>query len=238
MELPATYRRALVVFAHPDDAEFGMAGTVARLVEHGLEVIYVQVTDGSKGTSDPNVPPHEIAAIRAAEQREAACVLGVREVVFLGYEDGLLEVSLDLRRAIVAEIRRWKPDIVICQHPARIWGTGSIFINHPDHIACGEATLAAVYPSARDHLVFPDLLQQGLEPHKVREVWLVTMREADFFVDVTPTVEKKIAALLCHHSQVGGRGPELAEMIKKRLRERAEGTGYEYAEGFSRIKIG
>ncbi len=238
MENPERFERAMVVFAHPDDAEFGCAATVAKWARQGTEVVYVLVTDGGKGTSDPNVTPRQISEIRLAEQRDAARVLGVREVVPLGFEDGVLQPTLDLRRAIVAEIRRYKPDVVICQHPSRFWATGSIFANHPDHIACGEATLAAIYPSARDRWVFPDLLEQGLEPHKVKEAWVVTWEGADHYEDVTETVDLKVEALLCHRSQVGQRGPEFVEMIKQRLRDRAQGTGFEYAESYRRLKIG
>lgn len=238
MEQPEKIERMMAVFAHPDDGEFGCAGTAAKFAREGTEVIYVLVTDGSKGTSDPATPPTKISQIRYAEQRAAAATLGVKHVVTLGYEDGVLEPSIDLRRAIVAEIRRYKPEVVIAQHPTRFWTTGSVFANHPDHIACGEATLAAVYPSARDHLFFPQLLAEGLQPHKVREAWITAWQGADHFVDITDTIDLKIKALRCHHSQVGHLGPEFDENIRQRHRERAKGSGFEYAESFLRMRVG
>src|SRR5947209_10774991 len=157
-------QRAMVVFAHPDDAEFGSSGTVARMTCDGKDVVYVVVTDGSKGSSDPDMTRERLTAMREREQRAAAEVLGVSDVCFLGFEDGVLEPSIGVRKAISGAIRRYRPDVVIAQNPARDLST-VIFAQHPDHLAAGEATLAAVYPSARDRMTFPELLEQGLEPH-------------------------------------------------------------------------
>nr|MBA2448532.1 PIG-L family deacetylase [Chloroflexota bacterium] len=161
----------MVVVAHPDDAEFMAAGTVAKWAREGKDVVYVLCTNGDKGTSDQSVSPVDLAEARRREQQAAGDRLGVREVVFLGYEDGVLQNSLALRRDVVRQIRRFKPDVVVCQDPTTRWSAQG-YINHPDHRAAGDATLDAVYPSARDPHVFPDLLAEGLEPHKVREVYV------------------------------------------------------------------
>ena len=151
----------MVVVAHADDAEFGCSGTVAKLCAEGWDMVYVLCTDGSKGTSDREFDPAELARVRQQEQVNAGEVLGLKDVVFLGYEDSMLQPTLELRRDIAREIRRHKPDVVICQYPMRTldgyWGVG-----HPDHMAAGEATLAAIFPTARDHLTFPELLEDGL----------------------------------------------------------------------------
>src|SRR5437867_4078566 len=171
-ELVEPLECALVIFSHPDDAEFGAAATIAALVARGARVDYVVTTDGGKGTDDPGVTPEQLAATRIAEQRAAADVLGVGAMVHLGYPDGYLPPAPDLRRDIVRQIRRFRPDVVIAQNPQRRLD-GNPFIAHPDHLATGEATLAAVYPAARDRLNFPELIAEGLEPWKVRQT-LVT----------------------------------------------------------------
>jgi LmbE family N-acetylglucosaminyl deacetylase len=165
------YERVLVVSAHPDDPEFGFGATVARLAREGAEVTYVVCTDGAQGGEDPAVPDLELTETRYQEQREAAEVLGVREVVFLGYRDGHLTPSLELRRAITREIRKAKPDLVLTHYPARTL-SAPIGALHPDHLAVGEATLAAVYPDSRNPRAFQELLQEGHEPHRVKEVWV------------------------------------------------------------------
>lgn len=227
--------RALVVFAHPDDAEFGSAGTSAKLAREGKDVYYVVVTDGSKGSSDPEVTPAQLIQTRRDEQCEAARVVGVRDVDFLNFEDGMLEPSLDVRKAITAAIRRFRPDVVICPSPERNLAMG-VFVQHPDHLAAGEAALAAVYPCARDRMTFPDLLAEGLEPHAVREVWITGTGAPDFFVDITDTIGTKVEALQAHASQVGHR--EVEEFVPERARQLGESQGMQFAEGFKRIVIG
>ena len=227
-------QRAMVVFAHPDDAEFGTAGTVARMTCDGKEVVYVVVTDGSKGSSDPAMTRERLTATREREQRAAAEVLRVSDVCFLGFEDGVLEPSMAVRKAISAAIRKYKPDVVISQSPVRDLGT-VIFAQHPDHLAAGEATLASVYPSARDRMTFPELLDQGLEPHIVREVWIVGTGRPDFFVDVSTVLDMKVRALRAHKSQVGERNIE--ETVPQRARALAEGQDMDYAEAFLRMVL-
>src|SRR5436190_10824895 len=157
-------RSVLVIVAHPDDAEFMAAGTIGKWAQEGKEINYVLCTAGDKGSSDRTMPPSKLAEIRRVEQREACNRLGVKELVFLGYEDGVLQNTLGLRRDIVREIRRFKPDIVLCQDPTTRW-TPQGTINHPDHRATGDAAVDAIFPSARDRMVFPELLCEGFEAH-------------------------------------------------------------------------
>jgi len=192
--------RILVVTAHPDDVDFGAAGSVAAWTDRGIEVSYCVVTDGDAGGFDPNVPRTEIAGIRQAEQRAAAAHVGVDRVTFLGYPDGRLEPTLDLRRDIARVIRETRPQRVVCQSPER--NLARIYASHPDHLAAGEATLCAVYPDARNPFAFPELAEAGYDAWTVAEVWLMTMvDEADRFVDITDGFERKMKALLAHESQ-------------------------------------
>ena len=191
--------RVLVVTAHPDDVDFGAAGTVANWTDGGVEVAYCVVTDGDAGGFDPLVPRGNIAGIRRAEQSAAAKELGVDEVRFLGYPDGRLEVSLDLRRDISREIRRFKPDVVVTQSPVRDFR--SVYGSHPDHLATGEAAICAVYPDARNPFTFTELLDEGFEPHAVGQVWVMSAQSPDHFVDTTHQFDRKITALLRHESQ-------------------------------------
>jgi LmbE family N-acetylglucosaminyl deacetylase len=233
-----SYERVLVVSAHPDDPEFGFGASVAKLAGDGAEVYYVICTDGSQGGEDPSVPDAELTAVRYAEQRAAAEVLGVRDVVFLGFRDGYLAATVELRRAITREIRRLKPDLVLTHSPVRSLSVG-IGASHPDHLAVGEATLAAIYPDARNPRAYRDLLAEGLEAHRVKEVWLPGFDQSDHFVDATGLVEKKIEAIMCHRSQLEkpGREPGTPEKwILERMRQVGEKAGVEYAEAFKKIQ--
>ena len=195
-------RRVLAVFAHPDDIDFGAAGTVARWVDAGIEVAYVLVTRGEAGGTDAT-PRDQIGAIREAEQRAAAAAVGVTNVTFLeGYADGAVYVTHELRRDIAREIRRFRPDRVLTNSPLRRWDTLN-GPNHPDHIAVGEATTNAVYPDARNPYAHPELLEkEGLEPWTVREVWYSGGPSPDHYVDVTEVFDRKLAALRAHASQL------------------------------------
>ncbi|MFQ6059487.1 MAG: PIG-L deacetylase family protein [Anaerolineae bacterium] len=228
-------QRIMVIVAHPDDTEFGVGGTVAKLTQAGKEVTYVICTNGDKGSSDPEMTSERLAEIREQEQRVAAQLLGVKEVVFLGYRDGELMPTLELRRDITREIRRYKPDAVFTQDPTTRY-IGQVYINHPDHRAAGEAALAAVFPSARDRLTFPELAAEGLEPHKVREVYLTLTLAPDYWVDITDTLDLKIAALMEHRSQF--EDPQrIVEWVRERARQVAEGQGMSYAEAFKRLTL-
>jgi LmbE family N-acetylglucosaminyl deacetylase len=228
----------LVVMAHPDDAEFGCGGTIARWAAAGKEINYLLCTSGDKGSSDPTIAPYQIAQTRRGEQINAAHALGARDVVFLSYEDGVLRNTLDLRRDIVREIRRFRPDAVICQDPTMRFG-GNRYINHPDHRAAGDACLDAVYPSARDPHVFPELLVENLLPHKVREVFMSTQQNADVWIDITDCFERKLEGLRQHTSQIGERFEQVVERIKERSRAltKAQGLPFEFAEGYRYFRL-
>jgi LmbE family N-acetylglucosaminyl deacetylase len=218
-ELISPLERVLVVISHPDDGEFGAGPTIAHLTAGGARVDYVVTTDGSKGTEDPDVTPEQLSTTRMAEQRAAADLLGVGEIVHLGYPDGYLEPSLELRRDITRQIRRFRPDLVITQNPQRRLDHNP-FIGHPDHLATGEATLASVYPAARDHLNFPELWRdEKLEPWKVRQVLLTGVEEPNLWIDVGETFEIGLQSILAHVSQV-----EPAR-VEERMRERARIVG-------------
>jgi LmbE family N-acetylglucosaminyl deacetylase len=225
--------RALVIFSHPDDAEFSAASTIALLTARGTRVDYVVTTDGGKGTEDPAVTPAQLSATREGEQRAAADRLGVSEIVHLGYPDGYLTPSLDLRRDIVRQIRRFRPDLVIAQNPVRRQD-GNPFIGHPDHLATGEATLAAVYPAARDRLNFPELLDEGLEPWKVRQVLVSGVEQPNLFLDVSGTFQVGLEALFCHVSQIGDRA-EVEAGARERAEERGKLAGLPLASAFLSI---
>lgn len=192
--------RILVITAHPDDVEFAAGGTIAGWTDRGIDVSYCIVTDGDAGGFDPSIPRTEIPGIRRAEQEAAAEVLGVRNLHFLGYPDGRLTVSLDLRRDLSRVIRQVRPQRVLCSSPQRNWDR--IYANHPDHLAAGEAALCAVYPDARNDFAFPELLDEGLTGHAVPEVWVMGGPDPDVYVDTTDQLYRKVKALLCHASQL------------------------------------
>jgi LmbE family N-acetylglucosaminyl deacetylase len=235
-------RSVLVVVAHPDDAEFMSAGTIGKWAREGKEINYVLCTAGDKGTSDRSMSPAKLVEIRKQEQREACNRLGARELVFLNYEDGVLQNTLELRRDIVREIRRFKPDVVLCQDPTTRWSAQG-YINHPDHRAAGDATLDSVYPSARDALAFPELLREGFEPHKVLEVYLGGTNTPDVFVDIEDSIHLKVAALKAHVSQVGN-GPrpdrpgwDLETVIRERAGQIGQSQGLKYAESYKYFRL-
>ncbi len=206
--------RILVVTAHPDDVDFGVAGTVARWTAAGAQVTYCIVTDGDAGGFDPDVPREEIGVIRRAEQTAAAAQVGVEELHFLGHPDGRLEVTMELRKDISRVIRQVRPRRVVTQSPLRTMD--SVYRNHPDHLACGEATCCAVYPDSRNPFTFTELLTDGFEPWTVEELWVMgTVPGAEeAFVDITDTFDAKMQALRCHVSQMTD-----PDGIEDRLRE-------------------
>jgi LmbE family N-acetylglucosaminyl deacetylase len=226
--------RAMAVFAHPDDAEFGCGGTIAKWVSEGIEIVYVVATDGSKGSADPAMTSEQLITMRRQEQRKAADVLGVKDIVFLGYPDGYLEHTLALRKDIARAIRQFRPERLIAMTPYRSFSINS-YINHPDHLAVGDATLAAVYPTARDRLTFPELLAEGLEPYAVREVYVTGTDSPDTWVDITQTIDKKIEALYQHTSQI--HSPEMPDWVRTRAKEAAQGHDMEYAESFKKFTL-
>jgi LmbE family N-acetylglucosaminyl deacetylase len=222
----------MVVTPHPDDAEFGVAGTVARLTRERKDVVYVVCTNGDKGSSNNNMKSDELVRIREEEQLAAARLLGVREVIFLHYPDQALEDTPEFRKKIVCLVRKYKPHIVVTADPYRryIW--------HRDHRITGQVTLDAIFPYARDFLSYPDLIEQGLQPHKVREVWLWGSENPNYCSDITDTFDIKIAALRCHKSQLGDRrSSELGKYLRERCRMMAKEEDYELAEAFHREEI-
>jgi LmbE family N-acetylglucosaminyl deacetylase len=221
----------LVVAPHADDAEFGVAGTVARWVKEGKQVVYVICSNGEKGTSDPNMSPEALTRIRRQEQLDAARVLGVREVVFLGYPDQGIEETAEFRKEIVRQIRTFQPELVATSDPYRkyLW--------HRDHRITGVVTLDAVYPYARDHLAYPDLYTEGYLPHKVKEVWTWGSDEPNYWSNISATWDIKLEALRCHKSQVAEDFAGVKEWITRRATEAAEGKDYKYAEAFHRVEV-
>jgi len=198
----AGVQRALVVTAHPDDVDFGAAGTIASWVKAGTEVAYCVVTDGDAGGSDRSISRADMAALRQQEQRAAAAEIGVSEVTFLGFPDGRLGpwLSFDLRREITRAVRRFRPERLLCQSPERNWER--VGASHPDHLTVGDAAVCVAYPDARNPFAHPELVAEGLEPHAVGEVWLMASPRPNRAVDITPFFEAKLRALRRHVSQV------------------------------------
>ncbi len=228
MSDPTLPERVLVVVAHPDDVDFGAAGTVATLTSQGCSVVYCVVSDGSAGSSDPNVDLSTLAKTRETEQREAGETVGVHDVVFLGHPDGRLEPGLGMRRDISRVIRQVRPDRVITQSPERNYER--IRASHPDHLAVGEATLRAVYPDARNPYAHPELLAEGLEPFEVPEVWLMASPKADQAVDITEVFDLKVAALRAHRTQIDD-----PEGLAKFVREWTSATAQRFGLGEGRL---
>jgi LmbE family N-acetylglucosaminyl deacetylase len=198
-ETDVDVERILVVTAHPDDVDFGAAGSVARWTDAGIEVAYCICTDGEAGGFDTSIPRPTMAEIRRAEQTAAAKVVGVTDLTFLGHPDGRLEATIELRAEISRVIRRVRPQRVVGQSPER--NLQQIYASHPDHLAAGVATMAAVYPDARNPFAHPELLTEGLEPWSVDETYLMTAAQSDTFVDMTDWFDRKLEALRCHVSQ-------------------------------------
>jgi LmbE family N-acetylglucosaminyl deacetylase len=224
--------RVLVVTAHPDDSEFGAGGTVAKFGKEGREVAYCIVTNGNKGSSDRTMTPERLAGIRAEEQRNAARVLGVERVTFLGYPDGEVEDTRDLRRDVSREIRRFRPDLVVCQNPNRTYNLGA---SHRDHRTVGGVVLDCVYPLARDHLAFPELMPE-FEPYRVREVYVMQWNEPHIVNDISEVIDLKVKALACHASQFKD-FQAVETRVRERNKELGAARGYAYAETFDRIVI-
>jgi LmbE family N-acetylglucosaminyl deacetylase len=219
----------LVVGAHPDDPEFGCAATIAKWARQGRQIDYVLLTSGDKGSHDPAQRPGQVAAIRENEQRAAAQELGVRSVKFLHYPDGMLENTMELRRHLCGLIRKLKPDILLTIDPWRRYQM------HPDHRAAGQVALDAVW-AAREWYLFPEQLVDG-EPWRVKEVYLFWTDSADYWEDISESLDRRILALKHHDSQVNGRIDDIAERIRKGTHEIGEPHGYQHAEAFKRLQL-
>jgi LmbE family N-acetylglucosaminyl deacetylase len=229
--------RVMVIGAHPDDPEFGCAGTVIKWAQAGKSITYVLLTSGDKGSRGPDVRPGQLAALREAEQRAAAAELGVEQVIFLHYPDGLLQNTLDLRRRVCELLRQHQPHILVTIDPWRRYQL------HPDHRAAGLVALDAIY-AAREWYIFPEQLVDEAEPWRVKEAYLFWTDNADYWEDITCCIEARIAALMHHTSQVGADPEKLAERVRERARktgeearEKLDQDGYEYAEGFKRFQF-
>lgn len=230
------FERAVVVFAHPDDAEFGTAGTVAGWTKAGTDVVYVCVTDGSAGSNEPGVVREELREIRREEQEAACEVLGVGECVFLDLPDGAVEPTLELRRDITRVVRRVRPDVLVAPDPTRYWDEERTYVNHPDHRAVGQACMAVVNPDSSTRPQFPELLDEGLEPFEIPHLWIPTYEgDADTFIDISDTMETKIQALRCHKSQI--HDWPVDEWIGERAGQRGAAHGMEYAESFRTFRL-
>lgn len=222
--------RVMVIAAHPDDPEFGCAGTMLKWSTDGKQVTYVLLTSGDKGSHDPDLRPGRLAGMREHEQRAAAQDLGVQEVIFLRYPDGLLENTLELRRQLTNLLRLHKPHILVTIDPWRHYQL------HPDHRAAGQAALDAVY-AAREWYIFPEQLVGEMEPWRVKEVFLFWTDHADYWEDITCCFEARISAIARHASQVGLDVERLTERVREGARKTGETPGYEFAEAFKRFQF-
>lgn len=233
---PLTPQVVLGVAAHPDDLDFGASGTLAHFAQKGAKVYYLILTDGGKGTSDPNVSPETLIEARESEQRAAVAAIGGAGVDFLRYPDACLEVSMDLKKHIVAAIRKYKPDVVVTIDPSMLYAAELGFINHPDHRAAGQAALDAVFPLARDHLSFPELESESLTTHCTPTVLLINFNEHNYVVDISDTFTNKIDAIKAHNSQVSD-SAEILRWISEMSGTVGQDQGFKYAEAFVRIDI-
>ena len=229
-----TPKKAMVIMAHPDDVEFACAGTVARWVKEGATVAYVLCTSGDVGIADKGMTKEKAAQIREVEQSAAAEVVGVKEVVFLREPDGMLVNTLDLRKRLVREIRRFKPEVVITMDPTIVWSRED-YVNHPDHRAAGMATIDAVFPAAGQPNLFEELAEEGLTAHKVRKLYATNWNEASVFVDISETMDLKIEALRKHVSQMKDWDPE--PMMREWAAEVGKGKEMQYAEAFRVVTL-
>lgn len=224
----------LLIAAHPDDPEFSSAGTIAKWVAAGVQVVYILVTSGDKGTPDKTMTNERLSSTREQEQLAAAREIGVEDVVFLRFPDGLVQPDLRLRGEITRQIRRHRPYAILVHDPLTLFYNNQ-FINHPDHRAVGTATVDAIYPTARDPLQYPEqITEEGLEPHKVKEIYLWGSDQPTVVSDISETLERKIAALRHHASQVGA-SPDLDERIRTRAAEAGALAGVRYGESYRRV---
>jgi LmbE family N-acetylglucosaminyl deacetylase len=234
MSTPYIPESAMAIVAHPDDIEFSCAGTTARWVRAGARVAYVLCTSGDVGIDEPGMTRARATEIREAESREAAAIAGVSEVIFLREPDGLLQATLELRRRLVREIRRFRPEVVITGDPTVVWA-GDDYINHPDHRAAALGAVEAIFPAAGQPNLFEELAEEGLRPHTVRKVFVTEFGQGRYFVNIDETIDVKVNALRAHRSQMRDWDPE--EQIKRWAGEAARGKEMQYAEGFRVVTL-
>ncbi len=233
--LSQSFRTILCIAAHPDDIEFTIAGSVARWTREGRTVVFCLVTTGGAGTNDYTPSGDGLVPVRERELHEAARILGVSTVALLGYQDGVVEPTLGLRRDLTRVIRRHRPDVVVCSDPT-VRYYGNEYLNHPDHRAVASAALDAVFPSAETRGIFADLLTEGLEPHKVKEVFISGAEPPDTFIDIGETLETKCAALKAHASQVGS-GQWVDALLRDWAKRDGKRAGVAYAEAYRRMVL-
>ena len=227
--------KILAIGAHPDDLDFGCAGTMAKLTRQGNEAVYLIISDGSKGSQKVKVTSGKLAKIRQEEQKKAAKAVGVSEVIFLGIKDGEIENTKFLRKEIVKVIRKTKPDIIFSFDPAN-FDFDNPYRSHRDHRQAGEAVFDAIYPASGNESFFPELLKQGYKPHQVKEIWFSAGSKPNKIIDITKTIGDKIKALSCHKSQITGM-KEIEKMIKDWAARSGKKKGYKYAEAFRVVKF-
>ena len=233
--LGSALRRILCIAAHPDDLEFTVSGSVARWTREGRDATFCLVTTGGAGTNEHTPSSEGLLPIRERESREAARILGVTEVIFLGYQDGVVEPTIALRRELTRVIRRCRPDVVVCSDPT-VRYYGNEYLNHPDHRAVASAALDAVFPSSETRAIFPELLAEGLEPHKVKEVWISGALPPDSWIDIGDTLATKCASLKAHVSQVG-KGEWVDGLLRGWAVRDGKQAGVEHAEAFRRMVL-
>lgn len=234
---PPAPKRAMSIHAHPDDQEFTVGGTLAKWARAGCEIITVCITSGGAGSNKhtpPDMTRRALVAIREDEQRDAGRILGVKDTIFLGHEDGMLEPSIALRKELTRLIRRFRPEAVLTGDPSMRF-YGSTYMNHPDHRVAADVALDAVFPSAGTRLIFPELLDVGLEPHEVHQVYIHGAERPDTYVDISDVLDVKVAALRAHKSQMGEWDP--AEMITQWAREQGRRRKLAAAEAYRRMVL-
>jgi LmbE family N-acetylglucosaminyl deacetylase len=234
---PPAPQRAMSIHAHPDDQEFTVGGTLAKWARAGCEVITVCITSGGAGSNKytpPDMTRRALVAIREEEQREAGRILGVKDTIFLGHEDGMLEPSITLRKELTRLIRRFRPEAVLTGDPSMRF-YGSTYMNHPDHRVAADVALDAVFPSAGTRLIFPELLDVGLEPHEVHQVYIHGAERPNTYIDISDVLDVKVAALRAHKSQMGEWDP--AEMITQWAREQGKRRKLAAAEAYRRMVL-
>lgn len=234
---PLKPKVVLGISAHPDDLDFSCSATMAGFAKAGAKVYYLILTDGGKGSEDREMSSETLRDMRREEQRNAGKILGLADVFFCDYPDGTLQNSMDVKRDVVRRIRQVKPDVVVTMDPSVLYNAERGMINHPDHRAAGQAALDAVYPLARDHMSFPELLEEGLEPHKTKTVLMTNFVTSNFAMDVSDTIDLKFEALKKHTSQVPADMTQLKERFMDWATQSGSAYGYKFAETFVRIDL-
>ncbi|MCK5879277.1 MAG: PIG-L family deacetylase [Holophagae bacterium] len=229
-------KRALVIMAHPDDPDFTCSGTVTLMARRGIEVTYMILTNGDKGNHNPEITRNQLIAMRKIEQRESAEMCGVKEVMFMGQEDGFLKSTSELRKRVTREIRRIRPELIICQYPDR-YIVGEGYINHPDHRNAGLVALEAIFPAADNPMFYPDMMDEGYAPHKIKQLYIVGHDEPNVIVDISDIIEDKINTILCHKSQISDPG-DAVERWNERWGEVQEDGALKHFERFRRLILG